>query len=108
MSKELLSSKVVVIEEEPRIRGIPSASTSVVGAVGITQRGPLDEPVLCTSFEEFQRVFGDFTPDSDLALAAMGFFENGGTQLWVVRTVHHSDIAIPGSATATKIGRAHV
>ncbi|MEP0841225.1 MAG: phage tail protein [Phycisphaerae bacterium] len=102
MSGELLSSKVVVVEEEPAVRGIPSAPTSVVGAVGITQRGPLDKAVLCTSFEEFQRVFGGFTPNSDLALAAMGFFENGGSQLWAVRTVHHTDIANPASATAVR------
>jgi len=42
MSGELLSSKVVVVEEEPAVRGIPSAPTSVVGAIGITQRGPID------------------------------------------------------------------
>ncbi|MCK7535241.1 MAG: hypothetical protein MZV63_31770 [Marinilabiliales bacterium] len=40
MSGELLSSKVIVVEEEPAVRGIPSAPTSVVGAIGITQRGP--------------------------------------------------------------------
>jgi len=102
MSGELLSSKVVVVEEEPAVRGVPSAPTSVVGAVGITQRGPIDKAVLCTSFEEFQRVFGGFTPNSDLALAAMGFFENGGSMLWVVRTVHHTDIATPASATAIR------
>ena len=102
MSGELLSSKVVVVEEEPAVRGIPSAPTSVVGAVGITQRGPLDKAVLCTSFEGFQRVFGGFTPNSDLALAAMGFFENGGSQLWAVRTVHHTDIVNPASATAVR------
>lgn len=99
---ELLSSKVVVVEEEPRVRGIPSASTSVVGAIGLTQRGPIDEAVLCSSFEEYQRVFGGFTPDSDLALAAMGFFENGGSAFWAVRTVHHTDVANPASATAVR------
>ena len=36
MSKELLSSKVIVEEEEPKVRGVPSAPTSVAGAVGIT------------------------------------------------------------------------
>ncbi len=102
MSGELLSSKVVVVEEEPAVRGIPSAPTSVVGAVGITQRGPLDKAVLCTSFEEFQRVFGGFTPNSDLALAAMGFFENGGSMLWAVRTAHHTEVANPASATAVR------
>src|SRR6185436_1185483 len=38
---------------------------------------------------------------SDLALAAAGFFENGGTELWVVRTAHYSDVSDPASATAT-------
>jgi uncharacterized protein len=102
MSGQLLSSKVVVIEEEPKVRGIPSVPTSVAGAVGITERGPIGQAVLCSSFDEFQSRFGGFTPDSDLALAAMGFFENGGSQLWVVRTVHYTDPSNPGSYTALR------
>ena len=102
MSAELLSSKVVIVEEEPRVRGIPSAPTSVAGAVGITQRGPVGEAVLCSSFEDYLARFGGFTPDSDLALAAMGFFENGGSALWAVRTVHYEDPTDPSSATATR------
>lgn len=97
-----LSSKIVVVEEEPRVRGIPSSPTAVVGAVGVTERGPVGKATLVTSFEEFQTKFGGFTPDSDLALAAMGFFENGGSQLWVIRTVHYTDVADPGTATATR------
>src|SRR5690606_35204432 len=102
MVGQLLSSKIVVVEEEPRVRGIPSAPTAVVGAIGITERGPIGQATLVTSFEEFETKFGGFTADSDLALAAMGFFENGGSQLWVVRTVHHTDITDPGSATAVR------
>lgn len=102
MSGQLLSSKVVVVEEEPRVRGITSAPTSVAGAVGVTERGPIGEAVLCSSFDEFQTRFGGFTPDSELALAAMGFFENGGSQLWVVRTVHFTDVSQPSTATATR------
>ncbi|NTX56906.1 phage tail sheath subtilisin-like domain-containing protein [Myxococcus sp. CA039A] len=102
MSPELLSSKVVVVEEEPRVRGIPSAPTSVAGAVGLAERGPIGKPVLCTSMEDYQATFGGFTPDSDLALAAMGFFENGGSHLWAVRTVHYEDATNPESHTATR------
>jgi len=102
VSGQLLSSKVVIVEEEPKVRGIPSAPTSVAGAVGLTERGPVGEAVLCSSFDEFQTKFGGFTPDSDLALAAMGFFENGGAQLWVVRTAHYTDVANPASATAVR------
>jgi len=102
MSAQLLSSKVVVVEEAPRVRGIPSVPTSVAGAVGITERGPIGVPVLCSSLEEFEATFGGFTPDSDLALAAIGFFENGGARLWVVRTVHYGDVQDPTSQTALR------
>jgi phage tail sheath protein FI len=85
MSNELLASKVIVVEEEPKVRGIASASTSVVAAVGIAEQGPLNTPALCTSFDEYAATFGNFTPTSDLALAAKGFFENGGSRLWVSR-----------------------
>ena len=102
MSGQLLSSKVVIVEEEPKVRGIPSAPTSVAGAVGVTERGPIGEAVLCTSFDDFQTKFGGFTPDSDLPLAAMGFFENGGAQLWVVRTTHYSNVANAATATAVR------
>ncbi|MCP3104520.1 phage tail sheath protein [Myxococcus sp. K15C18031901] len=106
MSRELLSSKIVVEEEEPRVRGIPSAPTSVAGAVGLAERGPIGQAVLCTSFEEYRATFGGFTPDSDLALAAMGFFENGGSHLWVVRTAHYEDASNPDSHTATRAAAA--
>jgi hypothetical protein len=99
---ELLSSKVVVLEEEPTVRGIPSLSTSVTGAVGIAERGPVGQAVLCTSFDEYQARFGGFTRNSDLALAAAGFFENGGTQLWVVRTAHFADPSDRDSLTARR------
>ncbi len=91
MSNQLLASKVVIVEEEPRLRNIPSLPTAIVGAVGVTERGPIGQAVLVTSFEEFVGTFGGFTPNSDLALAVSGFFENGGQVMWVVRTVHYTN-----------------
>lgn len=96
------ASRVDVEEEEPRVRGIPSAPTSVFGAVGVAERGPVGKAVLCTSPDRYREVFGGFTPESDLALAAMGFFENGGGQLWCVRTVHHTDPGDPATATGVR------
>lgn len=100
MGNQLLASKVVIVEEEPRIRSIAALPTAVLGAVGLTERGPVGKAVLVTSFEEFVETFGGFTPNSDLALAAHGFFENGGQILWVVRTVHYTDINTPASKTS--------
>ena len=100
MGNQLLASKVVIVEEEPRIRNVPALPTAVVGAVGVTERGPVGQAVLVTSFEEFVETFGGFTPNSDLALAAQAFFENGGQTLWVVRTVHYTDINVAASKTS--------
>jgi len=105
---ELLASKVAVFEETPPVRGIPSLSTSVAGAVGVAERGPVGEAVLCASFPEFVERFGGFTPDSDLALAAMGFFGEGGTQLWAVRTAHYERPLDPQSMTARSARAAFV
>ena len=49
MSGQLLSAKVGIVEEEPRVRGITSAPTSVAGAVGVTERGPIGEAVVATA-----------------------------------------------------------
>lgn len=91
MSNQLLASKVVIVEEEPSVRGIPALPTAVIGAVGITERGPVGQAIQVTSFGAFVATFGGFTPNSDLALAASAFFENGGQVMWVVRTVHYTD-----------------
>ncbi|WP_428261177.1 phage tail sheath family protein [Haliangium sp.] len=104
MSSQLLASKVVVIEEEPRVRSLPSIPTAVVGAVGVTERGPVGTPTLVTSFEEFSQIFGGHAPNADLPLAAQGFFTNGGSLLWVVRTVHYADIADAASKTSARAG----
>jgi phage tail sheath protein FI len=104
MSNQLLASKVVILEEEPRLRNIATLPTAIVGAVGITERGPVGQAVLVTSFEEFVATFGGFTLNSDLALAASAFFENGGQVMWAVRTVHFgntTDAATKASKAAT-------
>jgi phage tail sheath protein FI len=94
------ASKVIVEEQEARVRGIPALPTSIAGAVGVTERGPIGKPVSVTSFPEFQEAFGEFTKESDLSLAAAGFFDNGGSQLWVCRTVHYADPSDGASGTA--------
>ena len=48
MGGQLLSSKIVVVEEEPRVRGIPSSPTAVVGAIGISGLPEADDMDLAT------------------------------------------------------------
>jgi len=64
-----------------------SLSTSGLGLVGQTLRGPTDVATLVTSWTEFERVFGTFDSDLRIPLSAWTFFQNGGQRLWVVRRV---------------------
>lgn len=102
MSEDLGASKVIISEEAPRVRSIQAAPTAVTAMLGITERGPIGQPILCTSFDDYERVFGGFTRDADVPLGAAGFFETGGGVLWVVRTVHYTDSTVAGSATAVR------
>ena len=64
------------------IRGV---STSVAAFVGYTSSGP-DTPTLLASFTDYTSIFGGTTSSGGpMALAVQGFFDNGGTQLYVSR-----------------------
>lgn len=101
-STELLASKIVILEEEPSIPAITALPSAVCLCLGITERGPIADPMLLTSFEEYVRYFGAFVADSDVAVAAYGFFHNGGTIMWVCRTTHFTDLTDPATYTAAK------
>ena len=102
MSNQLLSSKIAIIEEPPTSPAITGSATSDCAMVAITERGPIaGPPTLVNSFGQYSKIFGSFTADSDGALAAQMFFDEGGVNLWVSRTVHYSNPANPASATAT-------
>jgi phage tail sheath protein FI len=101
MSNALLSSKVVVIEEVPQIAPIVGVTTSVFGVIGVTERGPVDVATLITSRAEYQRIFGGYVSDGDVAQAIDGFYgEAGSGQCIVTRTCHHADPTDPTSAAA--------
>jgi uncharacterized protein len=75
---------VYVTEGTAGARPLEAASTSVAAFVGLADRGP-GEPTLVTSWSEFQRSFGTFRSDSFLAHGVYQFFNNGGTQCYIVR-----------------------
>jgi len=97
---QLLASKIAVVEEPPRIRSITALPTAVLAAIGITERGPVGTATQVTSFDEFVAIFGSFTANADLTLAMQGFFQNGGTNAWIVRTVHYTDITSAATKTS--------
>ncbi len=64
---------------------IDAASTSTAAFVGWTPKGHTDRAVEVDSLREFVEEFGDLDARSLLGHAVRWFFENGGSQAWVVR-----------------------
>jgi phage tail sheath protein FI len=76
----------VYIQEKPGVPGpIAGVSTSNLGLIGFTEKGPVDDPILVTSFPEFTQKFGSFTTAGLTPTMAYAFFQNGGATLYVVR-----------------------
>lgn len=96
----LLASDVVIEEETPQVRAIPSLATAVLGAVGVTERGPVGESVMTQSPDEWERVFGGHIASSDASLFVKMFFEGGGTELHFVRAVHCGTSSDPTTKTS--------
>jgi phage tail sheath protein FI len=76
----------VYVEEVPSgVRPIAAASTSIAAFIGIAERGPVGEAVKIFNFTEYQNRYGGFIPNSFLSHAVYQFFNNGGTQCYIVR-----------------------
>lgn len=99
-SPALLSSKIVIVEEQPALRNIQGVPTAVLGMVGVAERGPVGQEVLCTSFTDYLRTFGGYIAAGFLANAVEGYFAEGGQELHVVRTVHYTDPTNAASKTS--------
>lgn len=93
---EYLSPGVYVEETESGNQPIEGVSTSTTGLVGVTERGPVNVPVLITSFGDYRRWFGGYLPIDSftdptgrphcyLPHAIEGLFTNGGKRVYLVR-----------------------
>jgi phage tail sheath protein FI len=82
---ELLSPGVFIEEVPSQVQVIQAVSTSNLGIVGFTDRGPTNVATLVTSYENYIRTFGPQISDSFLPLSIAAFFSNGGRRAYVVR-----------------------
>ncbi len=95
-----MTSSKVQVRRAARTLAVVSQNPSVAAIVGLTAWGPIAKALLCTSWPDYLEKFGGYTLDSQVAHAARGFFDNGGAQLWVVRTAHFLDPAQPETTAA--------
>lgn len=93
----------VYIQEVPSgVHTITGVSTSIAAFFGRTARGPINKAVRCLSFADFLREFGGPHPLSDLATSVRQFFDNGGTDCYVVRLAHFAPGATGQAAVTLK------
>ncbi|MFN2459500.1 MAG: phage tail sheath family protein [Candidatus Velthaea sp.] len=104
---EYLSPGVYIEEVETGPIPIAGVSTSTGALIGLTQRGPVNVATLVTSSGAFRSQFGGAIPAAQagtttpvefnsLVYAVDGFFQNGGTRLYVTRVA-------PSGGTAMSI-----
>lgn len=84
---EILSPGVFIEEVPSAIQVVQPVSTSNMGIVGATKRGPTNEATLITSFAQFTRVFGELIAASRTGLSMAAYFANGGRRAFVVRVM---------------------
>src|SRR4051812_8052219 len=98
---------VYLTEVPSGVRTISGAATSVAAFVGRTWRGPDGEPMLLTSYADYERQFGGIWRPSSLGYAVRDFFANGGGQAVVVRLKNAATAAgwTPGDSGSDKGGK---
>jgi len=79
---------IEVQEERGPDQTITRLGTARTAFVGRTLRGPVNRPMLITSFTEFQHVFGGLWQPSPLGYAVEQFFDHGGREALIVRVVN--------------------
>ena len=91
----------VYIQEVPSgVRTITGVATSITAFVGRAAAGPTDDPVMLTSFADYERRFGGLDVASPMSYSVRDFYLNGGSLALVVRVLHEDAAA----ATITLAG----
>ncbi|MBA4718668.1 MAG: hypothetical protein HRO68_06105 [Nitrosopumilus sp.] len=84
----------VYIQEVPSgVNIITGVSTSIAAFFGRTSSGLVNKPTRCQSWGDFEREFVGSPEGSDLAAYVRQFFDNGGSDCYVVRIAHGAENA---------------
>lgn len=96
----------VYIEEIPSgVRTITGVATSIGLFIGWAPKGTTDRAVRLTSYADYQREFGGLDTRSLLGYSVRHFFENGGSDTYVIRLIgagnQIASVAINGDLTVS-------
>ena len=76
----------VYIEEiSSGVRTITGVATSITAFIGRAVKGKPDEPLLISSYADYERMYGGLSVYSTMSYAIRDYFLNGGSQAIVIR-----------------------
>ena len=82
MSSLYKSPGVHIESAGDRFVPLEAVETGVTAFLGVTEKGPANQPTRVGSYEQYQKVFG--AVDGYLTAALRGFFDNGGRSAYLV------------------------
>jgi uncharacterized protein len=92
----------VYIEELPSpVHTISGVATSVAAFVGYTARGIDGRPQTVFNWSDYQNLYGGLASNSELSYAVQQFFQNKGSQAYIVRVGGHVDPGVNPFASVT-------
>ena len=95
-SADLRPPGVYLAPADLKITALEMADTRITGFIGLTEKGPVDEPQRISNWDEFLEIYG-YNSEHYLSDTVEAFFRNGGTTCYVVRVAHlPRDGAKPG------------
>jgi len=84
---------VYIEEVSSGVHTISGVATSITAFVGAASRGLENQAVRLFSFADYERAFGGLASDSEMSYAVQQFFDNGGSDAYVVRVTKASAAA---------------
>lgn len=85
---------------------IPLVKRTVTAFIGRTERGPVNEPVLVTSYDQYRQHFGGHTPFSFVSYCVQHYFLHGGQAAVIVRVANRATratISVPAGAETLQL-----
>jgi hypothetical protein len=87
MPQPLLQPGVYIEEISSGVRTITGVATSIALFLGWAARGPTDKAVRIASFSDYQRTYGGLDLRTPLGYSVKHFFDNGGSDAYVLRLI---------------------
>lgn len=98
---------VYVSEQKYTLNPLQIDTRCLTGFAGISEKGPVGEPVLINSFDEYLKTFGGFDTEGVLPLSIYSYFKCGGKECVVTRVAHESascaELELPCQKGALKL-----